>query len=106
MKKIIIYLIFMLTLMPNFLHAVNLPDNIEIKSQPLLLNGSGIRKKMFFSIYECGLYLPNKTTKYEDVIKSDRKLIKLSFIYKKLSPDKIKEAFKEGIDANYKNRID
>lgn len=106
MKKIIIYLFFMLTVFPNFSHAMNFTNNIEFKSQPLVLNGSGIRKKMFFSIYECGLYLPQKTTNYEDVMKFEKKLIKLSFIYKKLSPDKIKEAFKDGIEANYKNKID
>ncbi|MEF3255453.1 MAG: chalcone isomerase family protein [Deferribacterales bacterium] len=106
MIKRTITILVLLTLMPIFSYAVNLQPQVEIKNHTLILNGYGIRKKMFFSIYECGLYLPSKTSSYEDVIKVDNKNIRLHFLYKKLTPEDIKKTFKEAIEKNSHDKLD
>ncbi|MGH8765213.1 MAG: chalcone isomerase family protein [Burkholderiales bacterium] len=44
--------------------GVKLPD----EDQKLVLNGAGLRKRVFFQVYVIGLYLPEKKTSAADVI--------------------------------------
>lgn len=53
------------------LAGVRLPDRITVAGQPLLLNGMGLREKVFIDVYVAGLYLPSKTTDAEIAIRSD-----------------------------------
>ena len=46
--------------------GVKLPD----EEQKLILNGAGLRKRAFFSVYVVGLYLPQKRTVAADVVGS------------------------------------
>ena len=46
--------------------GVKIPD----EDQKLVLNGAGLRKRAFFSVYVIGLYLPQKRTAAADVVGS------------------------------------
>jgi hypothetical protein len=53
------------------LEGVTLPDSIELGGQSLVLNGMGLREKVFIDVYVAGLYLPQKTTDARKAIDED-----------------------------------
>lgn len=48
--------------------GVNLPDTVTVGGKPLVLNGMGIRKFLWVSVYVGALYLPEKATTPEAVM--------------------------------------
>jgi hypothetical protein len=40
--------------------GVQLPDKTQVESRELVLNGAGLRKRLFFNVYVIGLYLAEK----------------------------------------------
>jgi chalcone isomerase-like protein len=40
--------------------GVKLDDKTQVESRELVLNGAGLRKRLFFNVYVIGLYLPEK----------------------------------------------
>ena len=68
----------------------------------LLLNGAGIRKKFFFSIYVAGLYLetPHKNAE-EAIADSGAKRIIMHFLYDEVGKEKLVEGWNEGFSANH-----
>lgn len=48
--------------------GVALDDAVAVAGQPLVLNGLGLRSKMFIKVYVVGLYLPHKETRAGDVL--------------------------------------
>lgn len=106
MKKIGLLIIIILTLLSTELFASNLPPTLNFNDTKLILNGYGVRKKLMFSIYEIGLYTPTKMSELKEIYTSDRKALRLFFIYKKLEPKQIKDAFEDGIVLNHKELKD
>ncbi|CAM2007480.1 chalcone isomerase family protein [Acanthopleuribacter pedis] len=80
--------------------GVTLPDTLSVGGKDLVLNGAGLRKKLFIKVYAGGLYLPAKTKKGEDVINTDQAtVIRLHFIYNGVSADKLTGAWNDGFKA-------
>lgn len=80
------------------LSGVQVPDTATVAGQQLVLNGVGLREKMFFDIYVGGLYLPSKTTDWKAAISMDGpKRITMDFVYSEVGADKLVEAYKEGL---------
>ena len=50
---------------------VGVPLTLTYDDEVLLLNGSGYRVKYFMKIYECGLYVPKKSSDANELIMSD-----------------------------------
>jgi hypothetical protein len=50
--------------------GVKLDDRAKVGSAELALNGAGVRKRAFFSVYAIGLYLPDKKPGAADAIGS------------------------------------
>lgn len=48
--------------------GVTMDDVATLSGQPLVLNGLGLRSKMFIKVYVVGLYLPHKETRAPDVL--------------------------------------
>ena len=79
--------------------GVTLPDVLEIDNEKLLLNGAGLRKKLFIKVYAGGLYLKAKSSDAAAVIGADEAMaIRLHFIYDGVSPKKLTDAFSEGFE--------
>ena len=86
--------------------GVTLEDKISVNGQELLLNGIGIRKKFFLSIYVTGLYLPKKTASATEAITTDvHKEIVMAFVYHKVGKDKIIEGWNEGFFNNSQEKL-
>src|SRR5260370_29448103 len=56
------------TLFAATLAGVKLDDTVTVNGQPLVLNGLGLRKKLFIKVYVGGLYLPAKQSNAATVI--------------------------------------
>jgi len=108
MKKFLLFSTIFLFLACNIfafeIKGVKLPDTITVDNHKLILNGAGKRMKFFFTIYIGALYLPKKMSNAKDVIEKDiPKRILMHFIYSKVKPDQIIDAFKDDFENNAKD---
>jgi hypothetical protein len=93
--------LFAVPLVAATLGGVTLPDTITVGNQTLVLNGLGLRTKMFFKIYVGGLYLETKSGDSAAIIKADStKRVVLHFIYGQVTRDQMLENFSEGFKNN------
>ncbi len=53
------------------LAGVNLPDTIQVRGTPLVLNGMGLRTNYLVQVSVAGLYLEQKSADPDAIIKSD-----------------------------------
>jgi hypothetical protein len=84
---------------------VTLPDTITVGGQTLVLNGLGLRTKMFVKVYVGGLYLEKKSGDAAAVIQSDAtKRVVLHFVYSP-SREQMVDSFKEGFDNNAPGKL-
>ena len=82
------------------LAGVTLPDSVTVGSQTLVLNGMGVRTKMFVKVYVGGLYLEKKSSDADAVVQADSsKRIVLQFV-RDVSREQMTEAFDESLKAN------
>jgi len=69
---------------------------------PLVLNGAGVRSKLFVKVYVAGLYLQQKTSSAETVLASPgAKRVHMHFIYSEVSAKKLRAAWSDGYRANH-----
>jgi hypothetical protein len=81
--------------------GVNVAPTVVIHQKSLTLNGSGIRKKLFIKVYVGSLYTERKvTTPAQLLADPGEKLLRMSFVHKKVEKEKIVEAFTEGLANN------
>lgn len=83
------------------LAGVTLPDTITVGSRTLVLNGLGLRTKLFVKVYVAGLYLEKKSDDAAAIVQSDSaKRIVLQFIRSEVGREQMTEAFDEALKAN------
>ena len=85
------------------LAGVTVPDTAQVANTNLMLNGVGLRTKLFFKIYVGGLYLQQKTDNPDTVIAHqgpDR--ILMHMIYE-VSRDQFSDAWEDGFKDNNKD---
>src|SRR5437588_3540308 len=85
------------------LAGVNLEDRVTVNGQTLVLNGAGLRKKLFIKVYVGGLYLPAKQSNAATVLATDgaRRQV-MHFLYS-VSKDQMCDAWEEGLRDNTPN---
>lgn len=83
--------------------GIELPETMQLTTEaaPLVLNGAGIRKKLFFKIYVAGLYLPQHQTRPEVILGlPGPKRLRMHFLYKQVERDKLVAGWQEGFEKN------
>lgn len=80
--------------------GVNLPDSAQVGTQPLVLNGAGIRTKWFFKVYVAALYLPQKQTSGAAIIADEHPHRMALHMLRELGSKKLYGAFSEAIEMN------
>jgi hypothetical protein len=81
--------------------GVNVSPTVVLHQKTLLLNGAGIRKKLFIKVYVGSLYTEQKvTTPAQLLADPGEKLVRMNFVYSKVEKEKIIEAFAEGLANN------
>ncbi len=82
------------------LAGVTLPDTQQVAGKTLVLNGMGIRTKYMVKVYVGGLYLEQKSSDANAIIKSDApKQIVMKFLHG-ASKSQMSDAFNEGFSDN------
>ncbi len=116
MKKILVLILGILLAIPSYSMKVggkNLPDTLKFGDATLVLNGAGLRKKLWIKVYVGGLYLTKKSHDGKAIINADEPMaVRLHFIYDGVSKSKMVDGWEDGFEAvlgdNYdklKNKI-
>ena len=83
--------------------GIQVPETITLagSNTALQLNGAGIRKKFFVSVYVGALYLPDKTADTEAIIISEAPAaVDMHILHSEISKDKITGGWEDGLSAN------
>ena len=82
------------------LAGVTLPDTQQVGSTKLVLNGLGVRTKYMVKVYVAGLYLEQKSSDPNAIIKADApKQIVMKFVHG-ASKNQMSDAFNESFNDN------
>jgi hypothetical protein len=104
MSKRILTLVFALVSAPLLaatLAGITMPDTITVGDRTLVLNGMGVRSKLFVKVYVGGLYLEQKSGDAKAIIQADTvKRVVLHFIYGEVDRGRMVESFTEGFEGN------
>ena len=107
MKRLALLALLALTAVPaaaGSLAGVTLPDSAEVGGQKLVLNGMGLRKKLFIKVYVAGFYLTEKQRDAAAILAADtpRRGV-MHFVFGVGAGKICNEGWKEGLDANTPN---
>ena len=81
--------------------GVDVPQSVMIENKPLVLNGAGIRKKLFIKVYVGSLYLTAKQTAVDKILTDPgAKSIVMNFLYKEVSTQKLVDGWNKGFADN------
>ncbi|MHB8833905.1 MAG: chalcone isomerase family protein [Desulfobacteria bacterium] len=105
MRKLALALSFLLLSSQAFaleIAGVNVPPTVSVHQKTLTLNGAGIRKAyVFVKVYVGSLYTERKVTTTAQLLADPGdKLIRMTFVMKKVEKEKIVDAFSEGLSKN------
>jgi len=105
MRKLALALSFLLLSSQAFaleVAGVNVAPTASVHRKTLTLNGAGIRKAYtFVKVYVGALYTEKKSVSTDALLKDPGdKLIRMTFVMKKVGKEKIVEAFSEGLSKN------
>lgn len=83
--------------------GVDLPAQVTLPGEKgvLVLNGAGIRKKFFVSVYLASLYLTAKDTDPQRILAQDEpKRVQMDMLYSRVDREKFIEGWNDGFAAN------
>jgi hypothetical protein len=102
-RMLVITLLTSGTVLGATVAGVNVADQTTVNGQTLVLNGAGLRKKLFIKVYTGALYLPAKQKTADQILSSDtpRQMV-MNFVFD-VDKGKISEAWSEGLQANSPN---
>lgn len=80
--------------------GIDMPDSIATPTElELQLNGTGVRTKWFMDLYVGGLYLQNKQTDADTILKADEPMaIRLHMVSGLITSEKMTDATLEGFE--------
>jgi len=79
--------------------GVRVDDKASVGGQELVLNGAGLRTKVFFKVYVAGLYVPAKAGSLAAVLEKAPRRVQLTLM-RDVSAEEFVEALVDGIKAN------
>jgi len=82
--------------------GVFIDDEIRLESGPsLVLNGIGLREKLWVDVYVGSLYLPGKSANVAEILSRPGPWrVQLDFIYKEVAREKLLDSWREGFEKN------
>ena len=81
--------------------GVRLEDQAQVGNAGLVLNGAGLRKRLFFQVYAMGLYLPQKAAAAREAIEAAGPKRIAIHMLRDVGAEQFSEALAEGIRANH-----
>lgn len=84
------------------LAGVSVADQLTMSNgETLVLNGMGLREKLWIDVYVGSLYLGRKANNVAEVLSQPGAVrIQMNFIYKEVASEKLIKAWKEGFEKN------
>jgi len=90
--------------LPSFaaeIAGVKYPDQVQAGASQLVLNGAGLRRKLFFKVYAMALYLPAKAADAAAAIDAPGpKRVEIAML-RDVDAKTFSDALREGIEANH-----
>jgi hypothetical protein len=81
--------------------GVDVPETLESGGVTLVLNGAGIRTRLFFDVYVAGLFLKQGSADAAAIIESDEPMaIKLWIVTGLISNDRMQKSIEEGFQKS------
>lgn len=98
-----VFLFFLQGAHADFEAGIEFADQVILESgEELALNGIGLRKMWIIKIYVAGLYLPQVSQSADDILSMPGpKQIRMHFLYKKVSREKLVETLDKGFRENH-----
>lgn len=81
--------------------GVRLEDKTQVESRDLVLNGAGLRKRLFFNVYVIGLYVPERKNDAAGVIQQPGPKRASIHMMRDVGAEQFTEALVEGLRANH-----
>jgi hypothetical protein len=95
--SLILSLLLVAPLQARQIAGIEMPDATDAGGAPLVLNGAGVRTKMFMDIYVGGLYLKAKSSDASRIIAADEPMaIRLHMVSGLVTSEAMEEATLEG----------
>jgi hypothetical protein len=98
-------LVFALAAPAKEVNGVQLQDTITAEGKTLKLNGAGVRKKFFLSVYVGALYLEESSKDAATILGKDGVRRVEMHMQMDLDKEKIVEAIREGFEKNSKDKL-
>lgn len=104
--KLLVVLIGLLLSSPALstsIGGVEIPEQVRLPDlEPaLVLNGAGIRKKFFISVYVGALYLPTRQTDVQELLMTPTaNRVLMHFVYSRVAKRKMDDAWRKGFENN------
>lgn len=83
--------------------GVNVPDTADVSGHKLVLNGAGLRKKLFIKVYVGSLYLQAKQSNAAKILGDDTARRQVMHFLFSVGKEKMVEAWEEGLEDNTPN---
>jgi len=81
--------------------GVDVPQSITVDNKVLVLNGAGIRKKLFIKVYVGSLYLAVRHSTPDEILSDPRaKSIVMNILYHEVSAERLIAAWNDGFAGN------
>jgi len=97
---VILAILMSISTMAVNIAGIDVKENFIAADKKMILNGAGIRKKLFFKLYVGSLYLPEKTMDAVAIVEgNENMIIELNIISKLITSSKLKEAVEEGFST-------
>jgi len=80
--------------------GVKFDDTTKVAGKELMLNGAGVRSKLVFKVYAAGLYLQEKETTVEGVLKAEGPRRMRLVMLRDITSDDFGNAFMSGLNNN------
>lgn len=78
-----------------------LPVKATFQGETVMLNGAGVREKLWIDLYAAGLYLNEKSSDADKILNAEEPMaIKLHIVSKLISSDKMVDAVTEGFEKS------
>lgn len=80
---------------------VTLPATLKAGESELVLNGGGLREKLWIDLYVGGLYMESKSSDAKAIVAADKPMaVKLEIVSKLITSDKMVSAINEGFEKS------
>jgi hypothetical protein len=81
--------------------GVKIDDRTRVGNAELVLNGAGLRKRVFFQVYTLGLYLPKKTANAAEAVGAEGPKRASIYMLRDVGAAQFTDALAEGIRENH-----